>query len=160
MAFLYLEGREMENISRFCYYPHRVVDVGRHSCKTTEYKSTDSISPPSFKCNVLRESLSVDCQIIPCATLKRRWSWIVSLYIWLKLTGVGGILVPLHPPSILMLEVFIEPRRLKGLLRLLIYSLFCLAPADWAHEESHPSAATLGFVQNILVHPERSTAVP
>jgi hypothetical protein len=28
--------------------------------KTTEYKSTYSASPPSFKCNVLREGLSVD----------------------------------------------------------------------------------------------------
>jgi hypothetical protein len=35
------------------------------------YKSTDSLpSPPSFRCNVLRESLSVDSQNIPCATLK------------------------------------------------------------------------------------------
>jgi hypothetical protein len=28
-------------------------------------------SPPSIKCNVLRESLSEDSQNIPCATLKR-----------------------------------------------------------------------------------------
>jgi hypothetical protein len=41
----------MENISRgptfggFCHYPHREVDAGRHGCKTTEYKSTDSSLP-------------------------------------------------------------------------------------------------------------------
>jgi hypothetical protein len=29
-------------------------------------------SPPSIKCNVLRESLSEYSQNIPCATLKRR----------------------------------------------------------------------------------------
>ncbi len=34
--------------------------------------------PPSFKCNVLRGSLSVDSQNIPCATLKRRGSWVIS----------------------------------------------------------------------------------
>jgi hypothetical protein len=39
-------------------------------------------SSPSFKCNVLRESLSVDSQIIPCATLKRRGSWVISVYLW------------------------------------------------------------------------------
>ncbi len=43
--------REMENINRgptflFCHCPHRVIDAGRHSCKTTEYKSTDSRLPP------------------------------------------------------------------------------------------------------------------
>jgi hypothetical protein len=39
---------------------------------------------PSFKCNVLRESLSVDSQNIPCATLKRRGVWVISVYLWLK----------------------------------------------------------------------------
>ncbi len=42
-------------------------------------------SPPSFKCNVLRESLSVDSQNIPCATLKRRRSWVISVYLWSEL---------------------------------------------------------------------------
>jgi hypothetical protein len=37
-------------------------------------------SPPSFKCNVLRESLSVDSQNIPCATLKKGGR--VSVYLW------------------------------------------------------------------------------
>ena len=40
-------------------------------------------SPPSFKCNVLRESLSVDNQNIPCATLKKRGAWVISVYLWL-----------------------------------------------------------------------------
>jgi hypothetical protein len=38
-------------------------------------------SPPSMKCNVLRESLSEESQNIPCATLKRRGSWVISVYI-------------------------------------------------------------------------------
>jgi hypothetical protein len=35
-----------EVLRGFCHYPHRGVDAGRHSCKTTEYKSTDSPLPP------------------------------------------------------------------------------------------------------------------
>jgi hypothetical protein len=38
-------------------------------------------SAPSFKYNVLRESLSVDSQTIPCAILKRRGSWVISVYL-------------------------------------------------------------------------------
>jgi hypothetical protein len=38
---------------------------------------------PSFKCNVLRESFSVDSQNIPCATLKKRGPWIISVYLCL-----------------------------------------------------------------------------
>jgi hypothetical protein len=77
----------MENISRghfgFCHYSHRGVNAVHHSCKTTEYKSTDSpIHAPSFKCNVLRKSHSVDSQNISCATLKRRGSWVISVYLW------------------------------------------------------------------------------
>ncbi len=34
--------------------------------------------------NVLRESLSEDSQNIPCATLKRRGSWVMSIYLWLR----------------------------------------------------------------------------
>jgi hypothetical protein len=47
---------------------------------------------PSFKCNVLRESLSVDSPNIPCATLKRRRSWVISVYLWIreKETEWGG----------------------------------------------------------------------
>jgi hypothetical protein len=39
---------------------------------------------PSFKCNVLRESLSVDSQNIPCATLKEK-GVVGNLYISLSL---------------------------------------------------------------------------
>ena len=37
-------------------------------------------SPPSIKCNVLRESLSEDSQNVPCATLKRRRTRIVTVW--------------------------------------------------------------------------------
>jgi hypothetical protein len=43
-------------------------------------------SPPSFKCNVLRESLSVDSQNNLCAILKRSWSWVISVYLWFMVT--------------------------------------------------------------------------
>jgi hypothetical protein len=39
---------------------------------------------PSFKCNVLRESLSEGSQNIPCATLKRRGSYVISVYLWVR----------------------------------------------------------------------------
>ncbi len=54
--------------------------AGRHSCKIKEYRLP---SPPSFKCNVLRESLSVDSQNIYCTTVKRRDSWVISVYLCL-----------------------------------------------------------------------------
>ncbi len=54
----------------FCHYPHRGVDAGRPGCKSTECTDYRLPSPPSFKCNVLRENLSVDSQNIPCAPLK------------------------------------------------------------------------------------------
>jgi hypothetical protein len=41
-------------------------------------------SPPSIKCNVLREIFSVDSQNNPCATLKRRGSRVISVYLRLK----------------------------------------------------------------------------
>jgi hypothetical protein len=47
------------------------------------YKRRDSPLPPFIKCNVLRESLSVDSQNIYCATEKRRrGSWVISIYLW------------------------------------------------------------------------------
>ncbi len=55
------------------------------------------LSPPPFKCNVLRESLSVDGQKIPCATLKRRGSWVISLYLCYKV-------IPIMPPLTYMKE--------------------------------------------------------
>jgi hypothetical protein len=50
-------------------------------------------SPPSFKCNGLRESLSVDSQNIPSATLKRRWSCLISVQ---GGSDISGILSRLH----------------------------------------------------------------
>ncbi len=61
--------------------------VPRRRCRTSllrdyrvqEYRVP---SPPSFKCNVLRESLSVDSQNIPCATLKSSGSsWVIAVYL-------------------------------------------------------------------------------
>jgi hypothetical protein len=80
--------REMENIS-IEVPPSGILSPSaqRRRCRTSqlqdyrlqEYRLP---SPPSFKCNVLRESLSVDSQNIPCATLKRRGSWVISVYLW------------------------------------------------------------------------------
>jgi hypothetical protein len=52
------------------------------------------LSPPSFKCNVLRESLSVDSQNIPYATLKRGGTWVISALLQelLKMKLSSGIL--------------------------------------------------------------------
>jgi hypothetical protein len=36
--------------------------------------------PPLLNVNVLRESLSEDCQDIPWATVKRRGAWVISVY--------------------------------------------------------------------------------
>ncbi len=47
--------------------------------KVQKYRLPSSFS---VKCNVLRESLSEDCQNIPCATLKRKGSWVISIYLW------------------------------------------------------------------------------
>jgi hypothetical protein len=38
----------------------------------------------SIKCNDLRENLSEYSQNIPCATLKRRWPWVISIHLWYK----------------------------------------------------------------------------
>ncbi len=43
-------------------------------------QSTRVKTPLSFKRNVLRVSLSVVSQNIPCATLKRRRSWVFSVH--------------------------------------------------------------------------------
>ncbi len=56
----------------------------RSRCRTSQlldYRVQEYRLPsrPSFKCNVLRESLSVDSQNIPCATLNRRGSWVLSV---------------------------------------------------------------------------------
>jgi hypothetical protein len=85
LAILYPTHRDGEyklRSYRFCHYPHR---GGR--CRTSrlqdyrvqEYRLP---SPPSLKCSVLRESLFLDSQSIPCAALKRRVSWVISVYFW------------------------------------------------------------------------------
>jgi hypothetical protein len=80
----------MENISRGPTYGDSVTilsPMGR--CRASrlqdyrvEYRLT---SPPSIKCNVLLESLSEDSQNIPCATLKRKGSWVIFIpvHLWL-----------------------------------------------------------------------------
>jgi hypothetical protein len=63
------EYKKRSHLRRFCRYLHRGINAGRH--RVQEYRLP---SLPSFKCNVLRESLSVDTDSrnIPCATLKRQ----------------------------------------------------------------------------------------
>ncbi len=57
-------------------------------------------SPPSFKCNLLCESLSVVSQSIPCATLKRRGSWVPgNLCISLVVPYRTGYATDLHVPE-------------------------------------------------------------
>ncbi len=57
---------------------------------TTEYKSTES----PLKCNVLRESLSMDNKNIPCATLKRRGARVISVVYLPEECSLFGILLP------------------------------------------------------------------
>ncbi len=45
-------------------------------------------SPLFFKCNVLRESIFVDSQNVPCATRKRRGSWVISIYLRYFVSGL------------------------------------------------------------------------
>jgi hypothetical protein len=52
-------------------------DITATKLQSTRVQTT--LSSLSFKCNVLRESLSVDSQNIPCATLKRRGSWVILI---------------------------------------------------------------------------------
>jgi hypothetical protein len=73
------EYKQRSHLRGFC---HRGVDAGRHSCKTTVYKSTDSPLPPLL--NVMycvRVSLWTVKKIL-CATLKRRGPWVISVYLW------------------------------------------------------------------------------
>ncbi len=60
--------------------------------------------PPSFKCNVLRESLSVDSQNIPCATLQRRGSWVISVYLWPRQKLYW------KKPTLIFLSSYLAPR--------------------------------------------------
>jgi hypothetical protein len=61
--------RAMENKNRgptFGYFVTIRSEASMQNITVAEYTSTESPPPPSFKCNVLQESLS------PCATIKRR----------------------------------------------------------------------------------------
>jgi hypothetical protein len=77
-----LEGsREMENVIRGSTFGDFVTIVRKGLMQNVTVARLQSTRvqnplylPYSFKCNVLRESLSVDSQNIPCATLKRRGS--------------------------------------------------------------------------------------
>ncbi len=55
----------------FCHYPQTGVDAGRHSCKTTECKRTDSPLPSLF--NVMY------CVRVSLWTVKM---WVISKYLW------------------------------------------------------------------------------
>ncbi len=76
-------AREMENIRRGPIFGDLSLSAPRRRCRISKLQGYRVQkyrlpSPPSFKCNVLCESLSVDSHIIPCAKLKRRGSWAIS----------------------------------------------------------------------------------
>ena len=65
---MYVEQRDGEY--------HRGINAGQHSCKTTEYKSTDSSLPPLL--NVMY------CVRVSLRTVKiflARGSWVISVYL-------------------------------------------------------------------------------
>jgi hypothetical protein len=81
IEFGYETCREMENISTVEVLPSAILSLSeQRGRRLQDYRVL--LSPPSSKCNVLCESLSVDSQNIPCATLKRRGSWVISVYLW------------------------------------------------------------------------------
>jgi hypothetical protein len=90
MGKLIREGREMENISRGPTFGDFVTILAKGSMQNNtvaRLQSTrvqTSLSSPSIKCNVLRESFSEDSQNILCATPKRRGSWVISVYLCLS----------------------------------------------------------------------------
>jgi hypothetical protein len=74
----------MENISRGPTFGDLSLYAQRGQCRTSwlqdfRVQEFRLPSPPSSKCNVLRESLSVDSQYIPCAVLQRMGSWVISV---------------------------------------------------------------------------------
>ncbi len=78
-------GRYRENISRGPTFGDFVTSLREGSMQditVTGLQSTGVRTPLSIKLNVLRESLSKDSQNIPCAALKKRGSWVISVYIW------------------------------------------------------------------------------
>ncbi len=79
-------AREMENISLGPTFGDLSLSVQRgrsrtHRLQDNRVQEYRLPSPPSFKCNVLRKSLSGQSKY-PCATLKRRGSWVISVYLW------------------------------------------------------------------------------
>jgi hypothetical protein len=66
----------MENISRG-------LALGDFVTIHTETSMQDiPVARLQFKCNLLRESFSVDSKNIPYAALLRRGSWVISVYLW------------------------------------------------------------------------------
>jgi hypothetical protein len=79
-------AREMGNISRGPTFGDFVTirtEGSLQDVTVARLQSTGVQTPfsPSNKCTVLRESLSEDIQNIPCATLNRRGSWLISIYL-------------------------------------------------------------------------------
>jgi hypothetical protein len=63
-------------------YKYRGPTFGDFVTIRTEASMQDiTVARKQSKCNVLRESLSVDSQNIPCAALNRRWSWVIFAYL-------------------------------------------------------------------------------
>ncbi len=73
---LIIQGRVMENISRGPTFGDFITILTEGSMQdntVARLQSTKRLSsPPSIKCNVLREGLSEESQNIPCATLKEK----------------------------------------------------------------------------------------
>ncbi len=82
--FLSVSVREIDNIRRGPTFGDFGTEASMQDVTVEDYRVQEYRlpSPPPFKCNVLRESLSVDSQNILCATLKRRGSWVISVYLW------------------------------------------------------------------------------
>ncbi len=88
----------MENISWGPTFENFVAirtEASMQDVKRLQSTSVQTPLSPPFKCKVPRESLSVDSQNIPCATLKRRgsWDWAISVYIWYFLTQLYETLI-------------------------------------------------------------------
>ncbi len=77
--------REMENVSRGPTFGDLVTILTERSMQDVTVARLQStrvygrLSPPSFKCKVLLESLSEESQNIPCATLREEGRVVVNL---------------------------------------------------------------------------------
>ncbi len=75
----------MDNISRGPTFRDFVTIRTEASKKNaTVARQSTRVQTPLSPLNVLRESLFVDSQNFFCATLKRRGSWVISVYLWIK----------------------------------------------------------------------------